>query len=429
MEVSFYLKRANGKQSSAIYARICYHGLKLKYYPSFKINPKYWNAEKQRARAINDFPGHKNFNRSLDNVVRHAEDLLREYQNDNDGKIPSKENLKELLDAKIKNVVKDAVTFLSFFQQVIDDTESGVRFNEKTGKPINEATIKTYKTIYNHLIQFQNKKRKRIDFVDITGTFNSDYKRYLVTELKFATNTIGKHIQIIKLVMEDARKKKLHTNLDYQSFTVTREDVDAIYLNETELKALEAIDLSDQPTYQNVRDLILVGCYTGLRYSDFSVLEPSSIKGGYIEITQIKTGDEVVIPVHDVVSRIIEKYGGNLPQAYSNQKMNEYIKLVAEKAVGFDQKVTLEYTKGGQKLVEVSEKWELISTHTARRSFATNEFIAGTPPLTIMAITGHKTETAFMRYIRVTNREKAELMKLDWDRRQEQNLLSLKGVS
>lgn len=414
MEVSFYLKRPNGKESSAIYARICYHSIQLKYYPSMKINPKFWNKTKERAKETNDFPNYKNFNKKLNNIVRYAEDLLMEYQNSNGGKTPPKSKLKEMLDIKLKGEVKEQITFLKYFQQIIDESESGERLNETTGKPINANTIKTYITTKNVLAEYELNQKVKIDFDFINSDFYSAYKKYLIKEMKYATNTIGKHIQIIKLIMGEAKSKKLHSNTDYEDFTVMKEDVESIYLNEKDLKDLEAVDLSEQKNYENARDLFIIGCHTGLRYSDFSILKPENIVDGYIEITQVKTGDKVVIPVHSAVTRIIEKYGGQLPKAYSNQKMNLYIKEAAKKVKGFDQTITSSFTKAGKKVVANSLKHDLISTHTARRSFATNNFLAGIPSLVIMAVTGHKTEKSFMRYIKVTSKEKAEVMKFEW---------------
>ena len=89
------------------------------------------------------------------------------------------------------------------------------------------------------------------------------------------------------------------------------------------------MDLSGNPSLDRVRDLFLVGCYTGLRFSDFSRLTPKNIADGFIEIEQSKTGDSVVIPVHSVIKKIIKKYNG-LPPTISNQKFNTYLKDICE---------------------------------------------------------------------------------------------------
>jgi integrase len=184
-----------------------------------------------------------------------------------------------------------------------------------------------------------------------------------------------------------------------------------------DLDELEKIDLSTHLKLERVRDLFLVGCYTGLRYSDYSILKPENIRAGLIEITQVKTKNLVVIPVHDAVNRIVAKYSGQLPKAVSNQKTNDYLKDVGERTACLQGEVVRFFTKEGKRQQTRHAKWELLTTHTARRSFATNEYLAGTPTLTIMAITGHRTEKAFLRYIKLVPSDDAKLLKDYWERR------------
>jgi integrase len=162
----------------------------------------------------------------------------------------------------------------------------------------------------------------------------------------------------------------------------------------------------------------LRGCYTGLRFSDFSRLTPKNILNGFITITQTKTGDDVVIPVHTVIKKIIKKYDG-LPPTISNQKFNNYLKEVCQDIPCLQTIESKTFTKGGKKITLNMNKWEMVSSHTARRSFATNEYLKGTPSITIMAVTGHKTEKAFLKYIKVTLREHAESMKQLWGKTEE----------
>ena len=167
-----------------------------------------------------------------------------------------------------------------------------------------------------------------------------------------------------------------------------------------------------------MRDLFLVGCFTGLRFSDFSILKTDQIKDGYIEIKeQTKTGNPVVIPIHKVVQNIINKHDGNLPRAITNQKFNQYLKEVGIKVPSLHNHFDTTITKGGLKISKRLKKYELLTTHSARRSFATNEYLNGTPTITIMAITGHRTEKAFMRYIKLNPTDHAQLLKLHWEKR------------
>src|ERR1019366_6327808 len=126
---------------------------------------------------------------------------------------------------------------------------------------------------------------------------------YLTNRPTLSSNTIGDHIKRIKTVLNEATEKGINKNLAFRSryFAKPSEAAESIYLTETEIVELEELDLTRDPKLERVRDLFLIGCYTGLRYSDCSILEPEHIKGGFIEISQIKTGGKIVIPIHDKV--------------------------------------------------------------------------------------------------------------------------------
>jgi integrase len=164
-----------------------------------------------------------------------------------------------------------------------------------------------------------------------------------------------------------------------------------------------------------VRDLFIIGANTGLRFSDFTDIKPENIKedkeGAFIEIIQFKTKRKVVIPIDTTVRTILQKYNNVLPEAVSNQKFNEYIKEVAQRCESLQGLEFLCYVKGGKSIEENVERWKMISSHTARRSFATNAYERGTPVNAIMAITDHKTEKAFLAYIKTSKRKHAEIFR------------------
>lgn len=427
MEVSFYLKRADATEPTAIFARISYMGMQLKYYPTIKIHPKHWNKEKQQARQ--GLHGYASFNERLKEIRNDATNLLREYQNSNEGKPPTTEQLKTMLDGIYKPTTEKTIqhTLLTYIEEIIKNSKSGIRLNPKTGKPITPNTIKTYETVKNRLKEYVNKTGVKVDFDCINLEFYEDYKEYLILNLKLAVNTIGKNFAILKVMMNEATERGINTNIAFKSkrFAVNREDVENVYLNEDELLQLEKLDLSKEPKLDRVRDLFLIGCYTGLRFSDFSILTPEQLKGDFIELKQTKTSQQIVIPIHDKVKEITAKYGGKLPPAISNQKMNEYIKDVAKKVDDLKKIVLIKLTEEGKKVTKPTPKYKLISTHTARRSFATNEFEAGTPTMIIMAITGHKTEGAFMNYIKTKPKDKAIMLKDVWNERKNAKLIPL----
>ncbi|QJB34079.1 site-specific integrase [Chitinophaga oryzae] len=419
MEVRYYLKRPKDA-TSTVFARICYEGLQLKYYLSENLPTAYWDATSQRALKDNKaFPEYPEFNARLDILEHTIKMVFRKYRNDHDQRIPEPAELKGILDiATGKKVVKQ-VTFFSYYEDFNSRSEKGERISPKTKQKTSPNTNKGYLTTLNHLKAFQQQYSRKVDFATIDIRFHSDYISYLTSTVKLSINTIGDHIKRIITVMGEAKSRGIEVCNDFESsyFFKPHEETDSIYLNEAELKLIEGLDLSGNAKLARVRDMFLIGCYTGLRFSDYSVLRREHIKDDLIEIRQAKTSNKVVIPVHPVVKAILEKYDYSLPRAISNQKMNDYLKDIGKQLPELEAQITLTYTKGGNKIIQSYPKWALISTHTARRSFATNEYLAGTPVVTIMAITGHRTEKAFLRYIKLTSTEHAKLLKMHWEKR------------
>jgi integrase len=158
---------------------------------------------------------------------------------------------------------------------------------------------------------------------------------------------------------------------------------------------------------ERIRDLFIIACFTGLRFSDFSELKRENIiEGNKIKIRTNKTDELVMIPLHKLVREILSKYSNEIPKALSNAKMNLNLKHLGVLAKINDM-VEVSITKGGKLVKNSVKKSSLICTHTARRSFATNLYLAGIPSITIMKITGHQTEKSFLRYIRISQEENA----------------------
>lgn len=158
---------------------------------------------------------------------------------------------------------------------------------------------------------------------------------------------------------------------------------------------------------ERIRDLFVLGCLTALRYSDYSTLKKDNFQGDYIVKRTKKTNVDVKVPMHDYVKEIFGKYKGIVPCGLCIQYFNKYLKMIM-KEIGLNDQVTFSYTKGGKLVTVTKEKWELISSHTARRSAATNMYLTGRmKTLEIMKLTGHRTEQNFFRYIRLTSDDTA----------------------
>lgn len=418
MRVKFYLNRPRQKTQTALFAMIRYSGESLKIFIGESIVPDHWNAKTNSARNTPKFPEHPEFNERLNLIRSEINRAFIDYKNKNGHAAPVPAVFKEIV-LGILNKNSGRTSFLGYFQDFTNRTLNGQRIDPKSKKPVKEAVGRGYQTTLTHLKQFAEQWKTKLDFDTIDLEFHKDFTDYLAAAPRLlSANSIGGHIQRIKAVLAEATEKGINKTLSFKSkwFVKMAEEADTISLSETELQALRDLDLSQNQRLSNVRDLFLIGCYTGLRFSDFSILKPESIKEGFIRITQTKTGQPVVIPVHEVVKNIIAKNNG-LPKSISNVKLNAYLKELCELVPELAKKESKTITKGGVPVTTVLQKWKLITTHTARRSFATNEYLAGTPSITIMAITGHKTEKSFLRYIRVTPDEHAQKIKELWDRR------------
>lgn len=214
-------------------------------------------------------------------------------------------------------------------------------------------------------------------------------------------------------MLREAERREISSDLRCKSdwLVVHKEEVDSIYLTVEELDAMRALDLSKKIGLEKVRDLFIIGCYTGLRFSDLKAIQKENIITSQgVKILKIKTQKTtklVEVPINPIVEEILAKYGGVPPKVISNQRTNDHLKIIG-KSSGINQEYPLTtFREGKQRHVEHKLKYELITTHTARRSFATNSYKAGVSTIDIMRITGHRTEEQFMKYLRLSNEEHA----------------------
>lgn len=422
MKVTFFLKNPRAQNESILFARITLAGrpsVSLKYYLPDRINPANWKQDKQKAYPLNS---NVEFNDAIELRTDQIKDAHRNFLNLNK-RPPTPQELKEGLDEVIRpdrkqkqpvEIPQDKL--LPFYLQFLEQCRAGMRRSKK-GRKISDSSIRSYVAAFNILQDYERTKKRPFTFNDIGADWYNDFIAYLTTNRKLSTNYIGKNIKCLKTVLFDAHERGLHNNLNFKAryFIKPTEETANIYLNDEELQALECLDLSDNPRLDRVRDLFLIGCYTGLRYSDWAKVTPDQIEDGFITITPDKTKEAVTIPVHPTVSRLIAKYDGSLPNVPTNQITNAYLKEIGQLIPELKKTEIKRITRGGMEQSIKVEKWQLISTHTARRSFATNQFKAGRPAFLIMAITGHTTEKQFLAYIKASNRDKAQIMKQYWE--------------
>lgn len=316
--------------------------------------------------------------------------------------------LNEKIKAKPKTlIVPNKITLLKYFDMYLKEMET--KINMRTGRKLSKTMPQKYTNLKNTFLEFCEFEKKEYDFEDIDGDFYNRFVNYLINEKKYSVNTYGRAIKFFKTIIYDATNKGYNKNFTFmKALRGVTEEADSIFLTETELETIYKKDFSAEPRLDRVRDMFIIGCWTGLRYSDYSTIKPEDVRDSRIRVLTQKTGQRVVIPLHPTVKEILTKYNFELPTQISNDKFNEYIKEVAKKAELKDIFVR-RLTKAGVTLKTSKEKHEFVTTHTARRSFATNMFIKGVPAIVIMGITGHKSEKEFLKYIKVSEEQKADL--------------------
>lgn len=297
-----------------------------------------------------------------------------------------------------------------FFQQLDDYVKS-------KSKKVKKGTLSVYNSMILHFAAFQQHRQKTIDFASLDYQFYEDFVDFLTFDyqlprkktsvLGLRVNTVGKTIHHLRMFIIDRVKRKIIPAIDLSDYKVPTEDTDAVYLPYEEIEKIYRLDLSEHPELISARNLFVLGCLTGLRFSDFSALKPEDLQQDKLYKKQEKSVHWVVIPLRKEAKAIFtEQFKAEIPRI-CNAEFNKKIKEIA-KLAGIAQTIKFSYRKGN-KMIEVKKpKWAWITSHTARRSFCTNEFLAGIPVYLIMQISGHKREKDFYKYIRISPEEAAK---------------------
>ena len=426
MGVSFSLSRPKQKVSS-IRAKISVSGVSIFLYTGRSVETKNWDKKKC---FVKSYVG-KNTTTLLIQRLKELEidilTLLDRYKN---GKpkmsfIDLQSKLFGLIDRSDRKASKkDKVNsghneiLIDFIDHFVQDCEAGVRLSPKRQR-LKPSSIGSYKTTKGYLLKFQEQTKKVLTLKDFSQSDIDKFSDFLIIDEEFAMNTHAKammdFLQIIKYAVK--QKKIPAAKLVELEFDTRREETDSIYLTENEILELLEIKDFDDPVHEQVRDVFVVGCFTAMRFSDYSTIDPSAIRNNRLEFVQKKTGGKVTIPIHPVVNAILKKYDNTLPKVPKNNEFNRIIKLVGERLPCLHVPFTKQVTYGRELKELVDMKFNYLQTHTARRSFCSNEYLKGTDPLIIMSISGHRSHKSFMRYIKVSGDQFADKLEKIWEER------------
>ena len=323
------------------------------------------------------------------------------------------------------------LSIIEFMDKFVEDIRTGGRQTDK-GLNYAPATVKSIKASVTLFKLYQKSKRRIIKWDDIDMQFYYDYTAWLKKK-DYSVNTIGKNVKQLKALLAIALSEGHHTNVKYQDkkFKGTRIEVDSIYLTKEDLEKFTSVDISNYGIgHDQARDIFRVGVWTAQRGSDYNniskddiqtyqtrsiVDEPDPENPGktiakivtrditVINVRQKKTDAKVTIPCSSALKKILEKYDYQLPHL-EDQVINRYIKEIAEKS-GLTETIEIKETKGGTPKLVKYKKYELIHTHTARRTGATLMYLSGMDIYNIMKITGHTSPSMLKKYIKADQLE------------------------
>jgi site-specific recombinase XerD len=428
MGVSFLIANKNATKSS-ISIDIAIDGARIRLRTGYQIDTEHWDAKKCFVKSYAGKTTTTGVIRALKELELSILDLIEQYRF---GKprlsfIELEEKLNGLIDnprTKFNKQKKSGVrlsgdSLLTFFDLFIKDCETGVRLSPKK-KKLKPSTLNSFRTSRKMLNNFFNTKSWDLKLGELTQEHIDLISDYLIQDLEWSMNTHAKlMMDMLQMVKYAVKLKRLPpAALIELKFDTSREETDSIYLTENEILELLEIKDFDNAEQEIVRDVFAIGCFTAMRFSDYSVLDPTAIRNNRLAFIQVKTGAKVTIPIHPVVNTILQKYDYKLPPVPRNNDFNAIIKKVGAKMPCLHVPFTKQITYKRELTEIVKMKYDYLMTHTARRSFCSNEFIKGTDPMIIMAISGHKSYKSFMRYIKVSGDQFADKMEKIWQDRE-----------
>jgi integrase len=412
MDINFYLPKPKQSKSNIM--------ISVNWYPSrinrirvstgISIDPEIWNKKKNRVKGVNQTS--RNINDKLSEIEKCISDnfAIIEKESGSVNKNKFKEVILNCINPKTNKELKTVIQYLDLFIQ-------------KNSEDRTLRTIKTYQTTKRYFQEFQSKQGYNYNLEDVNNELLEDFKRFLInSNHNFSNVTTAKHLRIFKTFLHWTLKKGYHKNTDFINFRIEfkgQKDGINIALTIEELNQLEDY-IPDSDRLRKTKDLFLIQCYTGLRYSDLENLKPENfdMKNNIIKCYTLKTTEIVEIPIHNKLMNILKKYPDLNFNVISNQKYNYAIKDLCELAKIDTPIQTVKYT-GNKRIEDVKPKYKMISSHTGRRTFITVSLQLGLPngvlPEDIMKISGHKTRDSFQKYVKIAKDQAINKVRNIWD--------------
>jgi len=394
--------------------RVIFAGKRIELTTGYRIDVAKWDSTKERVKngTTNKLDqSASEINSDLLRYYTEMQEVFKEFEVQNT--IPTPEQVKGAFNTRL-NPIKEVEIKPDI--PVVDFKMAFNEFVKECGKQNNwtNSTYEKFSAVKNHLKSF--KSDLTFEYFDENGLNN--YVDFLRTSKDMRNSTISKQLGFLKWFLRWSLKKGYHNNSAYDGFKpklkTTQKKV--IFLSWDELNQLRNYEIPEQKQYlERVRDVFLFCCFTGLRYSDVYNLRRSDIKANHIEVTTVKTADSLIIDLNNHSKSILKKYknikfeDNKVLPVISNQRMNDYLKELAELAE-INEPIRETYYKGNERIDEVTPKYALLGTHAGRRTFICNALSLGIPANVVMKWTGHSDYKAMKPYIDIADDIKANAM-------------------
>ncbi|MGJ8685680.1 MAG: tyrosine-type recombinase/integrase [Nonlabens sp.] len=371
---------------------------RLKYRTSIKILPKDWDFNKGRIRSAT--PGAFELNVELDQL---SSQIIKEaYLAFEKNKFLSKNDYKNIL---VKTVDEDLlVVGGSKVKSLITE------FKNHKRRYVTDGTMQEYKTVFKALDEFQKLERKELSLLDFNKNFYIEFENFLSQKNNpknknrgLLNDTIYKYISTLRVFLkwcsENGNNIHPYNFEQHKSLFKKKAYNEIVVLNESEITQLEALDLTNHPSYERVRDLFLFMIYSGQRFSDVKRFSKSDFRDNKWDFISHKTKKQVVVPFNGYIAnglRILEKYNFDLPKI-SNQKFNTYLKEVGALAE-INTTVRIIRYRGKEEIVIEKAKCKFMSSHMGRRTAVTILIAKNIPLPLVQMITQHSDIRTLMKY-------------------------------
>ena len=438
IKFQFYQKSEKNKNAAALIYVFVTLDKRYKISLNLHVEPRWWDKKLHRAIVVEsgqqkqaDTRNSKRVNRLLNYLDSELTELFESYKDWDKIKpnpicLPIQNQIinrvKEIIaryHGKEKEVIaKKSLSPTEFFQQYIDSLPT--KTIKRTGTMMQSNTINNHKIVLKRYTSFLAHYKLKDSFELFNSRFESKLESYLLKGCNYAPNTVCATNSILKVWLGEAeREGLLPDTISYRKLKSKGYNVEHVYLTDDEIMRLYAIQFTPElkeefridhkSNIEQTRDLFIIACKTGLRLGDLNTLNYSTwdLQTRTLTINTHKTQRQVVIPLSPLVIDIYNKYNGKLPKPADKSHFNRHIKICSQIA-GIDGDIYPINRTGGTYKQEHFKKWEKITSHTARRSFATNMYLKSRDARMVMALTGHTTEENFMKYICVSQIENAE---------------------